>query len=214
MSYKLLLNETYMYLLENGPAAINYSQLAREIGVNRIKISQQLEELILTGWVVEDNKVFSAENELCITNFHSELNNKYEKAIQIYKDLNPNVNLSCESLAKIFGISSKTLSKFYAPNSKIVKEKVQAAVYYIKDLNTDQIIYIGYTTNFEDRKNAHLRLIRTNSTTAQLYRICSTKNIKNVEIDIIISSNDLNMLKKLEQSLISLLKPIGNENLS
>lgn len=123
---------------------------------------------------------------------------------------------SVEEASRWLKVSSKTLTPFYNQvfkEEKVIEERYEGpAVYSITIRDTDEIIYIGYTTNFDLRKKQHLSAISNESSKAELYRYCKEHNIKKVNITTIIRHEDIGMLKELEAYLIRTLQPVGNED--
>ncbi len=103
--YKLLLNQSYLYLLQNPRDKVNCSELGRILGLNRKTVAKELEE------------IESFDNIFNIKNFHNEILNKYERAIAIVKDIDERKYTVAE-LAKRLDISEKTLIKYYGGDEK------------------------------------------------------------------------------------------------
>lgn len=205
MDYSLLLNQTYLWLLEKGFSEINFSRIGDAIGLNRKTIAKQFEEMKEAGVVTEEEIL----NIFDIHQFYSEEDNKYARAIKILKDIAPYTARNIDSAAKALKVSSKTLYNYFlACKEKEAEEKCFAAVYSISRKDTGEVVYIGYTTNFAQRKNQHLSNLRGKSTGIKLYNCDFTDT--DVIIEPVLISEDLSQLKILETNLIRLLKPIGN----
>lgn len=205
-----LLNETYLYLLQHPQTRLNASQLGAALCKNRKTIASQLVELKEKGLIGEHGEVIAACD---IVNFYPEENNKYIRALKILNDLDY-IPSSVEEASRWLKVTSKTLTPFYNEVFKedgTSKEKYEGpAVYQITIRDTDEIIYIGYTTNFELRKRQHLSAILNESSKAELYCYCKEHNIKKVNIMTVIRHTDIGMLKQLETYLIQTLQPVGN----
>jgi excinuclease UvrABC nuclease subunit len=103
------------------------------------------------------------------------------------------------------GISSKTLY-----NLKFLDVSPLTPCVY-KITYQDEIIYIGSTSNFENRKYQHLSAIEEKSAKSKLYRYCLDNNIKanQLKIEPLISEDEFSRFN-IEQTIIKLLKPVGN----
>ena len=120
---------------------------------------------------------------------------------------------SLEATSRLLDVSSKTLKPYYDEAVKLSAENSiydGPAVYQITPHDSDEIIYIGYTTNFANRRKQHLSAIGNMSVKAQLYKYCVDNKITKVKITTIIEHTDLAMLKQLESYLIKTLHPVGN----
>lgn len=175
------------------------------LGKNRKTIANQLAELKEKGLIGECGDVISVYD---IVNFYPEENNKYIRALKILNDLDY-VPINVEEASRWLNVSSKTLTPFYNQvfkEERIIQERYEGpAVYQITIRGTDEIIYIGYTTNFESRKKQHLSAILNESSKAELYCYCKEHNIKKVDITTVIRHEDIGMLKQLETYLIQTL---------
>lgn len=211
---KHLLNETYLYLLQNPTAAFNASRIGEETGKGRKTVGKQLQALREEGFITVDDKVINVYN---IKNFYPDAPNKYIRALLILKDCDDIKFTSCEDISCLLGVSSKTLKPYYDEVVGRAKKKNSydgPAVYQITPHGSDEIIYIGYTTNFMQRQYVHQSLITNMSIKSKLYQYCVEHNITQVDITTIIEHEDLCMLRKLESYLISTLKPVGNDTIT
>ena len=205
-NYQLLLNSTYLYLLQNPKIKINQVQIGKELGISRKTVAKELAELRELK-VLDDTYVY---NIFEIREFYNDEPNKYLKGLKILQDLG-GLGESCEELSRKLGVSSRTLYPFYTLLRQDKYEpEIRSAVYAIIEKKTNQILYIGYTTDFEKRKKQHIANISNNQDSTKLYEYCTNNNIKDIEVKNIIESSDLIMLKQLEKNLIQLLQPIGN----
>ena len=180
--YKLLLNQTYLYVLQNQYQKPNFSEIAHQIGLTRQTVSRQYEEF----------KDLSPLNYFNITNFYNEETNKYKRAILILNDI-CDEQLTQDNIAQKLGISRATVNKAY--NNIAVP-----CIYAIKDKN--QVVYIGSTADFETRKNIHMLNIKNKA-----YSFCS----QDATIEIIwqeCKSKEERL--RLEAQLIRIFQPIGN----
>lgn len=194
MNYELLTNSTYLYLIENKPIKWNYSQLSRELGITRQTISKEYDEFKdLENW----NTLFD------IQDFHNEEPNKIKRAVLILEDLRPDIETTAEK-AEALGVA----------RSSVYVKTVESFGCVYKIVYNNEVIYIGSTKNFEQRKKSHLNAIRLKQTSSKLYKYCADNEIKETDVEIIpIINSDLIIsgeLVKVENAFIDLLKPIGN----
>ena len=120
---------------------------------------------------------------------------------------------SLEMASRLLDVSSKTLKPYYDEAIKLSSENSiydGPAVYQITPYDSDEVIYIGYTTNFANRRRQHLSAINNMSVKTELYKYCVDNSIKKVKITTVIEHTDLQMLRHLESYLIGLLCPVGN----
>lgn len=180
--YKLLLNQTYLYVLQHQHLKLNFSEIAREIGLTRQTVSKQYEEF----------KDLSPLNCFHIQNFYNEENDKYKRAILILNDI-CDKQLTQDNIAQKLGVSRATINKIY--NNIAI-----SCIYVIKD--KDQVVYVGSTSDFETRKNIHMSNIKN-----KVYPFCSQNAV--VEIFWKECKNKAERLQ-LEAQLIRFFHPIGN----
>ena len=188
--------------MQHKGAKVNFSQISREIGLNRKTVAKEYEELIqIPDWF----------QRFDIKNFYNEEKNKNYRAVLILKDLRPDIT-SVEGIANILGISAKTLYNLGMANEETVSPK--GCVYKIT--YQDQIIYIGSTQDFEERKYQHLSAIEKGHNDKQLYRYCLDNGIKasDIRIEPVILDKDLSSRFSVENAIINLIKPIGNSELT
>ena len=206
---RCLINETYMYLLQHPDVSINASRIGDAIGRNRKTVARQLQELKEDG-LLDDNGVIINAYDISI--FYPQVD-KYSQALLILQDCGIRIE-SLEQASRLLKVSSKTLKPYYdelKATSNDDKLYDGPAVYQITPYDDENnIIYIGYTTNFANRKKEHISYITNMSIKAKLYKYCVDNNITRVKITTIIEHQDLQMLKALESYLISVLRPVGN----
>lgn len=200
--YALLTNSTYLYLIQNKGIKINFSQISRELGLNRKTIAKEYEELIqYHNWY----------DCFDIKNFYNEEKNKNYRAYLILRDIRPDIT-AIEEIANALGISAKTLYNLGLTSEKNESDSF-GCIYKIMYKN--EIIYIGSTKNFEERKYQHLSSIENKYNDKQLYRYCLDNNIKasDLVIEPVIYDKDLNSRFSVESAIINLIKPVGNSDL-
>lgn len=197
-----------MFLLQNPKEPINASRIGEAIGRNRKTVAKQIQDLREDGLITNNNVIVNAHE---ITIFYPNVD-KYTQALLILQDCGYRID-SLETASRLLGVSSKTLKPYYDEAIKSSAENSiydGPAVYQITPYDSEEIIYIGYTTNFANRRKQHLSAISNMSVKAQLYKYCVDNQINKVKITTIIEHTDLAMLKQLESYLIRTLCPIGN----
>ena len=214
--FKILTDEVYLFLLEHPYKAmnINYSKLEQEIGIGRKAISAKFKKLKALGYIDEEDRVL---NVLDIKIFYSNIKDKYERALRILKDImQEDFPDNLTAATRILGVSEHTLKDAYAlvsAEEAQVEEERKSVVYCIRLKETQEIIYVGYSANFEHRKNQHRYGISTGKEEAlYLYGYCKKNDIRLADVEIIpiFEDKDLTLLRRLESDLIKLLKPKGN----
>ena len=195
--YKMLINPIYLWKLQYPTDKINYSNLSNELGLTRQTISKLAKE---------------AEEmpQLPIVNYHNELNNKYERAIAIYKDLVPKSHYVSQEIADALGVSRATISKYFVSDEAYTDRASQFGyvVYYFK--HVDKLIYIGSTEDFVARKLQHKSSVINCSNGIGEYCKLNNINWEDLEVDILFKCQDRNEMKVIENTLISKLKPVAN----
>lgn len=194
--YHLLLNQTYLYLLQHPEFKINKSKISKEVGLTRQTVSKELQEIT------------NLDNELGIKDFHNDISNKYERALAIISDIDKST-YTVTQMSAMLGVSTKTLCKYYQVSKEIpLSEGV--GVYGI--FHNDDCIYIGYSSNIIDRFKQHKFLIDNQSSEMYLYQYCAEQNFTSQDLRFVIlcQSFDVSAMKKLEQNLCNNLKPPGN----
>ena len=73
--YKLLLNQTYLFLLQHQNEKLNQSEIGRRIGLNRKTVKKELDDIP------------ELINYYNIVDFHNDISNKYVRALAIIKDI-------------------------------------------------------------------------------------------------------------------------------
>ena len=197
--YKLLLNQTYLYLLQHQGEKLNQSEIGRRIGLNRKTVKKELDDIP------------ELINYYNIVDFHNDISNKYMRALAIIKDIDGK-NYSVAELARKLDISEKTLAKYYSPSDdEIILNEVMCGVYGI--FYNQKCIYIGFSKNINERIEQHKMNIGKNLNHIKLYKYCKDNNIsvKDLDFTILAKSTDIEAMKQLESNLYRALQPIGNE---
>lgn len=191
--YKLLLNQTYLYLLQHQDEKLNQSEIGRRIGLNRKTVKKELDDIP------------ELINYYNIIDFHNDISNKYVRALAIIKDIDDK-NYTVAELARKLDISEKTLSKYYSQSDEAI-----CGVYGI--FYNQKCIYIGFSKNVNERIEQHKMNIGKNLNHIKLYKYCKDNNImvKDLDFTILAKSTDIEAMKQLESNLYRTLQPIGNE---
>ena len=191
--YKLLLNQTYLYLLQHQNEKLNQSEIGRRIGLNRKTVKKELDDIP------------ELINYYNIVDFHNDISNKYVRALAIIKDIDDR-DYTIAELARKLDISEKTLAKYYSQLDEII-----CGVYGI--FYNQKCIYIGFSKNINERIEQHKMNIGNNLNHIKLYKYCKDNNIMVKDLDFIIlaKSTDIEAMKQLEANLYKTLQPIGNE---
>lgn len=214
--FKILVDEVYLFLLEHPYKAmdVNYSKLEQEIGIGRKAISTRFKKLKTLGYIDEEGRVL---NVFDIKEFYPQVTDKYERALRILRDImQEDFPDNLAAATRLLGVSDHTLKDAFnvvTAEKKEIQNDKQSVVYCVRLKKTQEIIYIGYSANFEHRKNQHRYGISTgNEDALYLYGYCKKNNIhlSDVEITPVFEDKDLKLLRRLESSLIELLKPQGN----
>lgn len=191
--YKLLLNQTYLYLLQHQGEKLNQSEIGRRIGLNRKTVKKELDDIP------------ELINYYNIVDFHNDISNKYVRALAIIKDIDDK-NYTVSELARELDISEKTLAKYYSKSDEAI-----CGVYGI--FYNQKCIYIGFSKNVNERIEQHKMNIGKNLNHIKLYKYCKDNNImvKDLDFTILAKSTDIEAMKQLESNLYRTLQPIGNE---
>ena len=180
--YELLLNSTYLYVLQHLTERPNFSKIAAETGLTRQTVAKQFEAFKdLENW-----------NCFHIENFYNEEQDKYKRAIMILNDI-VKEELTLNDIADKLGVSRASISKM--KNHKRI-----SCIYGIK--NKGQVVYIGSTEDFYSRQTQHLLNIKNG-----LYSFCD----KDATVEII-WQNCASKKERLdlEAQLIRFFQPVGN----
>ena len=195
--YKLLLNQTYLYLLQHQNEKLNQSEIGRRIGLNRKTVKQELDDIP------------ELVNYFNIVDFHNDISNKYFRALAIIRDIDDK-DYSIAELARKLDISEKTLAKYYDTLSDDIEEIVSGVygIFYNK-----QCIYVGFSKNINERIEQHKMNIGKDLNHIKLYKYCKDNNIMVKDLDFVAlaKSTDIEAMKQLEANLYKTLQPIGNE---
>ncbi len=190
--YALLTNSTYLYLLQHKYEKINYMTIGNSLGIHRNTVSREYKDFCnVPNW----------DTLFPITNFYNEENNKNLRAVKILRDIRPDIT-GITDIANALGISTKTLYNLHLTSFKL--NEPTSCVYSIT--YQGEIIYIGATNNFEQRKRQHLSAISDKKTTSRLYAYCTKNNISSKDLDIrpLILEKELSVFN-VENTIINLL---------
>lgn len=205
--YKLLVNETYLYLLQHPEIRkINMTQIGKAIGKSAKTVGKEYESFIYDE---------GRENKFEIQNFYNDVDDKYERAMLILNDIAPEYDTQL-AIADALGISNSCLSRHKI--RKIKKEgnveKAIGGVFAIKD-DFGEIIYIEATDNYKVRKSLHSNKIRERKIDIGLYEYCIDNDLypEDLTFELITEFKDKTskeQKKKTEEDLIEFFNPICN----
>ena len=192
-NYHLLLNQTYLYVLQHPNEKVNYSKIGREVGLTRQTVAKEYQEFS------------DLENLNCfnIKEFYNEETNKYRRAMMILSDIDDNY-YSLRETARVLGVSKDLIYRYF-------KADGVSCVYGIK--YNDQIIYISSTKDFEQCKNQHLANIKNKEVFNKLYFWCVQNHVQPTDVEFVQLSDDIkdkNVRLEKEKALIQELEPICN----
>ena len=180
--YELLLNPTYLYFIQNPMEKPNFSIIAENVGLTRQTVAKQFESF----------KGLEVLNCFNIKNFYNEEQDKYRRAIMILRDISDE-DLSLNAIADKLGTSRSNISK-------VSNHVAMPCIYIIKD--NQQVVYIGSTEDFDERKQIHMQNIRNG-----IYDWCG----KDAIIEVLWNNFHSKQERlEMEAQLIRVFQPIGN----
>ena len=188
--YKLLLNQTYLYLKQypDKREKINFSKIANAVGLTRQTVSKEYSQIKEEDW-----------DRINIRNFYND-KNKYERAMLILKDVEDN-NYDLTQMAQMLGTSRSNISKYY---NKEIYSAVYACFY------DNNLIYVGSTSDYLSRIQQHWSCINGQDNNKKLYEYLKNLDKNKIEFRPIMTNIEKQEYLRWEQALIKTFQPICN----
>ena len=205
MDYSLLTNSTYLYLLKNPEAEINFSAIGKIIGKTRQTVSKEYQYLI-------KNDIDYTQNIFNIQEFYLDVTSSIERALCIYLTIKGPV--VADQICQDLKISRNAVFQ-YLQNAKkriglINEEAVSTGGVYVA-LFDNEIIYVGSSQNIDARILSHKKNLKSPPSVNDLkfYKYCKQNNISADKISFIplIYTKDYLLIEK---EMIKTIQPICN----